>query len=82
MQLRPRQLASKNMLSNTGINTAAKNIAIIQDIRRRMLNGELTYDEAKAEAAPTIAAINAKSVEVAKKYNRKAVKLSFAAIMR
>lgn len=62
--------------------TAAENIATIQDIRRRMLNGELTYDEAKAEAAPTIAAINAKEIAIAKKYNRRAGKISFAALMR
>lgn len=47
-----------------------------------MLSGEITYDEAKAEAAPTIAAINAKEIELAKKYNRKPGKVSFAAIMR
>ena len=61
---------------------ATDNIGKIKDIRRRMLNGELTYDEAKAEAAPTIASINAKEIDLAKKYDRRPGKVSFAAIMR
>lgn len=59
-----------------------QNIAIIHNIRRRMLNGEITYDEARTEAASTIAAINAKEIELAKKYNKKPGKISFAALMR
>jgi hypothetical protein len=47
-----------------------------------MLNHEITYDEAKKEAQPIIDAINAKNKEIAKKYNKRPSKLSFAAIMR
>ncbi len=61
---------------------AIDNQAKMQDIRRRMLNGAITYEQAKAEATPLIEAINAHSAQIAKKYNQKASKLSFAAIMR
>lgn len=62
--------------------TAGDNRAKMQDIRRRMLNGTITYQEAKEEAQPLIDAINAHSATIAKKYNQKPMKLSFAAIMR
>lgn len=64
------------------LNAASDNMAKMQDIRRRMLSGKITYDEAKAEAAPLIAAINERSAAIAKKYNKRPTKLSFAAIMR
>lgn len=63
--------------------TAAENQAKITAIRRRMLNGEITYDEAKAEAQPIIDAINERAKVIAKKYNQRPGKVvSFAAIMR
>ena len=62
--------------------TATDNRLLMQDIRRRMLNGELSYDEAKTEAAPLIEAINARSAVIAKRYDQRPTKLSFAAIMR
>lgn len=62
--------------------TAVENRAKMQDIRRRMLSGAITYDQAKAEAQPLIEAINAHSAAIAKKYNKRPTKLSFAAIMR
>jgi hypothetical protein len=61
---------------------AIKNQTDMEDIRKRMLSGVISYDQAKAEAAPIITAINAQSAIIAKKYNKRASKLSFAAIMR
>lgn len=54
----------------------------MQDIRRRMLRGEISYEEAKTEATPIIDEINAKAKELAKKHKVRASKVSFAAIMR
>jgi hypothetical protein len=64
------------------MNTAIDNRQKIQDIRRRMLSGAITYAQAKDEAEPIITAINARSAEIAKKYGKRASRLSFAAIMR
>lgn len=61
---------------------AVTNQTKIQDIRRRMLTGAISYEQAKAEAQPIIDAINAKAVEVAKRHNVKPGKLNFAAVMR
>ena len=63
-------------------NNALDNRQKIQDIRRRMLSGEITYDQAKAEAQPIIDQINATGAAIAKKYGKRATKLQFAAIMR
>jgi hypothetical protein len=57
---------------------AIKNQEAIADIQRRMASGELSYDQAKAEAQPIIDGINAKAAEIAKKYNLRAKKISFA----
>jgi len=54
----------------------------IQDIRRRLLNGEITYDQAKVEAEPIIADINATAKRLAKKYKLPGTKVGFASIMR
>jgi hypothetical protein len=64
------------------MNQAVNNREQIKEIRRRMLRGEISYAEAKTEAEPIINAINAKAAELAKKYNMKAAKVSFAAMMR
>lgn len=61
---------------------AITNQTAIADIRRRMISGQITYEQAKTEAAPVLDAINAKATEIAKKYNKRAGKLSFAAMMR
>jgi polyhydroxyalkanoate synthesis regulator phasin len=61
---------------------AVDNQAKIQDIRKRMLSGEITYDEAKAEADPIIDEIYERAKVIAKKYNQRATRLSFAALMR
>lgn len=62
--------------------TAIDNQQKIANIRRRMLSGELSYEQAKAEAQPIIDNINAAAQCLAKKHNVRAGKLTFAAIMR
>lgn len=47
-----------------------------------MMSGELSYDEAKVEAAPVIAAINDKAALLAKKYNLRVRKVNFSELMR
>lgn len=61
---------------------AEQNRAKMQDIRRRMLSGKISYEQAKAEAEPIIEAINEQAKVIAKKYNQRPAKVSFAAIMR
>lgn len=61
---------------------AAKNIADIEAVRKQMLSGELTYDEAKEAAAPIINRINTRAKEIAKKHGKRPQLVSFAAIMR
>lgn len=61
---------------------AVNNREAIADIRRRMLNGEISYAQAKVEAQPVIEAINVKAAELAKKYGKRASKVSFEGIMR
>lgn len=61
---------------------AINNREQMQGIRRRMLSGAITYEQAKAEATPLIEAINAQAKVIAKKHNVKASRVSFAAIMR
>lgn len=63
-------------------NEAQDNQEKIADIKRRMVAKEISYEEAKAEAQPVIDRINAKAAEIAKKYNKRAKKLSFSEIMR
>jgi hypothetical protein len=61
---------------------AADNRAKIMGIKGRMQAGQITYDQAKAEAQPIIDAINAKAKLIAKKYKKRPQLVSFAAIMR
>lgn len=50
---------------------------------RTMLKiGEISYEEAKKLADPYIKAVNAKSVEIAKKYNQKPRKVTVSAFLR
>jgi len=67
---------------NTIITEAAQNIEDINSVRRRFVSGELSYDEAKAAAQPTIDRINDRAKAIAKKYNKRPQLVSFAAIMR
>jgi len=63
-------------------NEAISNREAISEIKRKLNTGELSYDEAKAQAKPIIEAIYAKHKEIAKKHNKRAVKLTFAGLMR
>lgn len=63
-------------------NEAVQNQEQIADIKRRMSSGELSYEEAKAEAQPVIDRINAKAKELAKKYNKRPKLMNFSEIMR
>lgn len=62
--------------------TAAENRDKLYGIRKQMLSGQITYDEAKEQAAPIIEAINAKAKEIAKKHGKRPQLVSFGAIMR
>lgn len=47
-----------------------------------MLGGDISYNEAKAEARPVIDEINTTAKRLAKKYGLTSSKVSFAALMR
>jgi len=61
---------------------AIKNREIINNIRVALCTGKISYDQAREYAKPIIEKINAKSVEIAKKYNTKPQLVSFEALMR
>lgn len=61
---------------------AVNNRVRMQDIKKRFVCGELTYEQAKAEAEPLIEEIYQQSKAIAKKYNKRAIRLSFASLMR
>lgn len=54
----------------------------IETIRLNLMRGFTTYDEAKERAQPIIDEMNKKGAEIAKKYNQKFIKFTFAALMR
>lgn len=64
------------------MNNATSNRERIRDIRKRMLSGAITYAQAKTEARPILDEIDAKNIELAKKYKLKPTKASFSAMMR
>jgi len=64
------------------MNQAITNQEKIRDIRRRMLSGAISYEEAKAEATPVIDGLNLKAKEIAKKYGVRTGKLNFSQLMR
>lgn len=64
------------------MSNAVKNQAMIQDIRRRMLSHEISYDQAKAEAQPILDGINIAASQLAKKYKLPARKIGFEELMR
>lgn len=55
---------------------------IINRIRSDMLNGIISYDEAKEQAKPYISDMNDKAKEIAKKYNMRFKKFTFSELMR
>lgn len=54
----------------------------INAIRAQLSAGQITYDEAKKQAAPIIAAINVKARQIAAKYKLRPKIVSFNEIMR
>jgi hypothetical protein len=65
-----------------GFTQAANNRAIIQDIKRRYLLGEITREVAKAEAEPIIRKINEQSARIAKKWKKQHAPQTFIGLMR
>lgn len=63
-------------------NEAQKNREQIEAIRAQLSHGFITYEQAKKQAEPIIAKINAKAKEIAKKYNQRPRLLTFNEIMR
>lgn len=63
-------------------NEAQQNREKIESIRAQLSRGFITYEQAKTQAAPIIASINAKAREIAKKYGMRAKLVSFNEIMR
>ena len=61
---------------------ALHNIEQMDAIKRKLYAREISYDEAKAQAQPIIDAIYEQHKAIAKKYNKRATKLSFASIIR
>jgi hypothetical protein len=61
---------------------ALDNRTRLYGIRDRLFYGEISYEQAKAEAEPIIAEINKKAVELGKKYGMKPQLVSFQSIMR
>ena len=54
----------------------------LERIKAEMLNGLLSYDQAKAKAQPILDAMNAHGKAIAKKYGKKFQVFTFAAVMR
>jgi hypothetical protein len=54
----------------------------IQPIKIRLMAGEINYEKAKELATPIINTYNEKAKVIAKKYGKKAIKLSFAGLFR
>jgi hypothetical protein len=63
-------------------NEAIQNRERIEAIKAQLSRGFITYEQAKTQAEPIIASINAKAKEIAKKYNQRARLVSFNEIMR
>lgn len=64
------------------INEAKQNREKIEAIRVQLSHGVITYEQAKKQAEPIIASINARAKEIAKKYNQRPRLVSFNEIMR
>ena len=58
------------------------NLLKIQMTRCKLLNGELTYDEAKNILQPVITDMNTKTKMITKKHNKKLSPISFTGLMR
>lgn len=63
-------------------NQAIINRTELEEIKKALALGFISYDEAKIEAAPIIKRINAQAQEIAKKYGRKHYNYTFEELMR
>lgn len=63
-------------------NEANLNRNILASIKAKMLSGEITYEEAKKEAQPTIDLMNKRVKEIADEYGVKPKLLTFVNLMR
>lgn len=63
-------------------NEAKQNRDKIDAIKAGLAHGFITYDEARQQAEPIIATINAKAREIAKKYNQRPRLVTFNEIFR
>lgn len=63
-------------------NEAKQNREKINALKTALALGRITYDEARQQAEPIIATINAKAREIAKKYNQRPRLVSFNEIFR
>lgn len=61
---------------------AQTNRFIINDLRYRLLNGEITYEQARAEAQPIIDRMNARGAEIARESGMRFKPLNFSYLMR
>lgn len=61
---------------------AAQNREAIAQIQTRLALGQITYDQAKEQAAPVIARINDRAKEIAKKYGKSHHEITFKELMR
>lgn len=66
----------------TMTNEAIQNREKIEAIKAQLSCGQIAYDEARTQAEPIIAKINAKAREIAKKYNQRPRLVSFNEIFR
>ena len=63
-------------------NEARKNREAMEAIKANLAQGRISYAEAKSQAEPIIASINAKAKQIAKKYGMRPRLVSFNEIMR
>jgi len=54
----------------------------IEAIKAKLYREEISYDQAKELAKPIIAEMNIRSAEIAKKYDQRPHKFSFAGLIR
>ena len=61
---------------------ALQNKQDIEEIKKALALGYISYDEAKIEAEPILSRINKKGQEIAKKYDKPYYKITFSEIIR
>ena len=61
---------------------ADENRATFDHFRALLASGAITYEQAKAQAGPTLDAMNAKGAEIAKRHGKKFRPFTFSKIIR